>query len=181
MVEGVDGLAGGLYPQMVCQIKGLNSIIKSGGAIVGSTGGVSQGTRVNSRLRSIIVDLSGKSGLLGSFASSVSFLAASASSASLSLGRSISACTAVRPALLLLLLPLRLLLLLGELWVRWLALYSTKLIGLGALTTAMSSAFLLEREHGGFDDTFWLQVFNLIRGHLAENLCYDLHGRRELT
>jgi len=65
---------------------------------------VGQGTRVDSWLRSIIVDVSGESGLLGSFTSSMSFLAASASVASLSLGRSISTCTAVGPALLLLLL-----------------------------------------------------------------------------
>ena len=38
VVEGVDGLAGGLYPQAVCQVEGLNSVIKCGGAIVGGTG-----------------------------------------------------------------------------------------------------------------------------------------------
>ena len=68
MVEGADGLAGGLYPQAVCQVKGLNSIIECGGAEVGSTGGVGQGARVDGRLRSIVVDVGGESGLLGIFA-----------------------------------------------------------------------------------------------------------------
>ena len=31
LVEGVDGLAGGLYPQMVCQIEGLDGIFECGG------------------------------------------------------------------------------------------------------------------------------------------------------
>ena len=48
MVEGADCLAGGLYPQTVCQIKGPDSIIVSEQAIVGGTGGVCQGTRVDS-------------------------------------------------------------------------------------------------------------------------------------
>jgi len=56
---------GGLYPQMVCQIEGPNGVIECGGAIVGSTGGVGQGARVDSGLWSIIVDVGGKSGLLG--------------------------------------------------------------------------------------------------------------------
>jgi len=74
-----------------------------------------------------------------------------------------------------------LLLLLGKLGVSRLALHSAKLVGLWALTTAASGTFLLEREHGGLDDSFWLQVLNLIGGHLAENLSYDLHSRRELA
>jgi len=172
VVEGADGLAGGLYPQTVCHIEGLNSIIKSRGAVVGGTRGVGQGVRVNSWLRSIVVDVSGESGLLGSFASSVSFVATSASAASLSLGRSVSARTAVGPALLLLL---------GEPWVCWLALHSAKLVGLWALTAAASGAFLLERECGGLDDTFWLQIFDFVQQRLAENLSYDLHSRRELA
>ena len=70
MVEGADGLAGGLHPQTVCQIEGLDGIIECGGAEVGSTGGVCQGARVNGGLRSIVVDVGGKSSLLGSFATS---------------------------------------------------------------------------------------------------------------
>jgi len=173
LVEGADGLAGGFYPQAVCQVEGLNSIIECGGAEVGSTGGVSQGVRVDSRLRSIIVDVSGKSGLLGSFASSTSFLATSASAASLSLGRSVSARTAVGPALLLLLL--------GKLGVSWLALHSAKLVGLGALTTAASGAFLLKRERGSLHNTFRFEILDLVGGHLTENLSYDIHSRRELA
>jgi len=93
--------------------------------------------------------------------------------ASLSLGRSVSARTAVGPTLLLLLL--------GELWVSRLALHSAKLVGLWALTTAASSAFLLEREHGGLYYSFRLQILDLIWRCLTENLSYNLHGRRELT
>ena len=134
-----------------------------------------QGMRVNSRFGSIIVDIGGEGSLLHIFAVSASLLATMACVASLSLGRSISAHTAVGPALLLLLL------LLGEFGVSRLVLYSAKLVGLRALTTTVSSTFLLEREHGSLDDTFWLQVLNLIWGHLAEYLCYYLHSRRELA
>jgi len=100
MVEGVDGLAGGLHPQAVCQIEGLDGIIKCGGAKVGSTGGVGQGARVDGGLRSIIVDISSEGSLLGIFMVSVSLLATTTSAASLSLGRSVSARTTVGPALL---------------------------------------------------------------------------------
>ena len=175
MVEGADGLAGGFYPQVVCQVEGLDGIIKCGGAIVGSTGSVGQGVRVDSGLRSIIVDVGGEGSLLSVFTASVSLLATTVCAASLSLGRSVSACTTIEPALLLLLL------LLGKLGVSQLALHSAKLVGLWALTTAASSAFLLERESGGLDDTFWLQILDLVGGCLAEDLCYDLHSRRELA
>jgi len=50
MVKGADGLAGGLHPQAVCQIEGLDGIIECGGAKVGSTGSVGQGARVDGRL-----------------------------------------------------------------------------------------------------------------------------------
>jgi len=172
VVKGADGLAGGLYPQTVCQIEGLDSIIKSGGAIVGSTRGVGQGMRVDGWLRSIIVDIGSKGGLLGVLVMSVSLLSAMACAASLSLGRSISARTTIGPALLLLL---------GKLGVSWLVLHSTKLVGLWALTAAMSGAFLLKGEHGGLHDTFRLEILDLIRRCLAENLSYDLHSRRELA
>jgi len=134
---------------------------------------VGQGARVDGWLRSIIVDVGGESGLLASFVLSMSLLATLASAASLSLGRSVSACTAIGPALLLLLL--------GELWVSQLALHSAKLVGLWALTTTTSSAFLLKGEHCGFHNTFRLQVLDLIRLRLTENLSYDLHSRRELA
>jgi len=154
LVESVDGLAGGLYPQAVCQIEGLDSIIECRGAEVGSTRGVSQGTRVDCRLWFIIVDVSGKGGLLGVLVTSTSLLAAMAHAATLSLGRSISACTTVGPALLLLL---------GKLGVSWLALHSVKLVGLWALTTTVGrGTFLLKREPGGLDDPIRFQGFDLI-------------------
>jgi len=174
VVEGVDGLAGGLYPQAVCQIKGLDGIIKCRGAVVGSTGSVGQGTRVNGGFRSIIVDISSKGGLLGIFAVSASLLATTVCAASLSLGRSISARTAIGPALLLLLL-------LGKFGVSWLVLHSTKLIGLGALITTTGGTFLLKGEHGCLDDPFQLQILDLVGGRLAEYLHYNLHSRRELA
>jgi len=138
LVEGVDGLAGGLYPQVVCQVEGLDGIFECGGAKVGSTGGVSQGARVDGGLRSIVVDISSEGSLLSIFAMSVSFLATTASVASLSLGRSVSARTAIGPTLLLLLL------LLGKFGVSQLVLHSTKLVGLWALTAATGSTFLLK-------------------------------------
>ena len=174
LVEGADGLAGGLYPQAVCQIEGLDSIVKCGGAKVGCTGGMGQGVGVDGQLRSIlIVDISGEGGLLGIFASSTSLLATMASMASLSLGRSVSAHTAIGCALLLLL---------GKLGVSWLALHSAKLVGLLApTTTAMRGTFLLKRERSGLDDPVWFEILDLAQGGLAENLCYNLHSWRELT
>ena len=172
MVEGADGLAGGLHPQVVCQIEGLDSVIECGGAVVGSTGSVGQGVRVNGRLRSIIVDISSEGGLLSIFTVSASLLAAMACAASLSLGRSVSARTAVGPTLLLLL---------GELGVSRLALHSAKLIGLRALTAATGGAFLLKGERCGLYDTFRLQVLDFVQRRLAENLSYDLHSGRELA
>jgi len=56
-----------------------------------------------------------------------------------------------------------------------------KLIGLRALTTAASGAFLLKRERGGLYDTFRFEILDLIGRRLAENLGYDLHSRRELA
>jgi len=120
------------------------------------------------------VDVSSEGSLLGIFVASTSLLAATACVASLSLGRSVSAHTAVGPALLLLLL-------LGEFGVSQLALHSAKLIGLRALTATMGGTFLLKGEHCSLYDTFWLQIFNLVRGCLAEYLRYDLHSRRELA
>jgi len=139
---------------------------------VGSTGSVGQGTRVDGGLRSIIVDIGSEGGLLSLLAASASLLATTMSVASLSLGRSISARTAIGPLLLLLL---------GELGVSWLALHSTKLVGLWALTAAMSGAFLLEGEHGCLHNAFQFQILDLVWGHLAEYLCYNLHSRRELA
>ena len=68
----------------------------------------------------------------------------------LSLGRSISAATAVGPALLLLLL--------GELGVCLLALYSARLVGLRGLATAtMRGALLLEQEGSHLYDSIRFQ------------------------
>ena len=102
-----------------------------------------QGVWVNGGYRAIlIVDVGGKFSILGTLTMSARLLAAMAVAASLSLGRSISAATAVGPALLLL-LPLGLLLLLGELWVRLLALHSAKLVGLWGLSAGATGGALL--------------------------------------
>ena len=154
------------------QIKGPECVIECWRAVLGSAGGVGQGVRVDSWLRSIIVDVGGESSLLGVLAASMSLLATTLSVASQSLGRSISARTTVGPTLLLL----------GELGVSWLALHSAKLIGLGALTTSAGGCtFLLKRECGGLNDPIWLEIFDLIGQHLTENLSYNLHSRRELA
>ena len=127
-VEGVDGLAGGLHAQTVCQVEGLDGIVKRGRAVVGCTSGMGQSVRVNSGYRAIlVVDVGGKFSVLGALTTSARLLAAMVVAASLSLGRSVSAATAVGPALLLLL---------GELWVRLLALHSAKLVGLWGLTAS---------------------------------------------
>ena len=92
----------------MCQVEGLDSIVKCGRAIVGGTRGVGEGTWVNGGYRAIlIVDVGGELSILGTLMASVYLLATTAVAASLSLGRSISTATAVEPALLLL----------GELWV----------------------------------------------------------------
>ena len=88
---------------------------------------------------------------------SVHLLAAMAVAASLSLGRSVSTATAVGPTLLLL-LPLGLLLLLGELWVRLLMLYSAKLVGLQGLSAgATRGTLLLKGESCHLDDPIRLE------------------------
>ena len=117
-----------------------------------------QSARVNSGDRSVlIVDVGGEFSVLSTLTTSAHLLAATAVAASLSLGRSVSAATAVGPALLLL-LPLRLLLLLGELWVCLLALHSAKLVGLWGLSAgATRGALLLKREGCRLDDPIGLQ------------------------
>ena len=168
----MDGLAGGLHPQAVHQVKSFDSIIKCGRAIVGRTSGMGQDTQVNSGDWAIlIVDIGGKLGILGTLTTSAHLLAAMAVVASLSLGRSISAATAIGPTLLL-----------GELWVCLLALHSAKLIGLWGLTTgAMRGALLLKGEGSHFDDSIGLQGLDFAGQGLAEDLSYDLHSRRELA
>ena len=102
--------------------------------------------------------------------------------ASLSLGRSISAATAVGPALLLLLPLGLLLLLLGELWVCLLALHSAKLVGLWGLSTgAVRGALLLKRESCRLDNPIRLESLDFARQGLTQNLSYYLHSWRELA
>ena len=169
----MDGLAGGLYPQTVCQVKGLNSVIECRGAVVGGTGGVGQGMQVNGGNWAIlVVNVGGKLSILGLFATSTGLLATTSAVTLMSLGRSISACTTVGPALLLLL---------GELWVCLLVLHSAKLVGLRGLATATTRGTLLfEREGCCLDNTIWLQVLDFSGSGLTQNLSYNLHGRREL-
>ena len=120
LVKGANCLAGGLHTQMVCQIKGLNSIIECRRAVVGGTRGVDQGVWINCRNWAILImDVGGELGILGVLMVSVCLLATMVVVGSLSLGRSVSAATAIGSALLLLLL--------GELGIRLLALHSTKL------------------------------------------------------
>ena len=103
------------------------------------------------------MDIGGKFSILGALTMSARLLATTAVMASLSLGRSVSAATAVGPTLLLL-LPLGLLLLLGELWVHLLALHSTKLVGLWGLTaSATRGALLFKGEGCRLDDPIGLQ------------------------
>ena len=103
VVEGPDGLAGGLHPQAVCQVEGLSSVIECRRAVVGGTKGMGQSVRVDSQDRSIIVvDVGGELGILGTLVMSASLPAATLVVTALSLGRSIFTCTAIEPALLLL-------------------------------------------------------------------------------
>ena len=72
----MNGLAGGLHPQTVCQIEGLESIIKCRGAVVGGTRGVGQSMGVDSwNWAILIMDVGGKFGILGTFAMSMGLLA----------------------------------------------------------------------------------------------------------
>ena len=138
---------------MVRQVEGLDHIVKSGRTIVGCTSGVGQGVGVDSRDWAILVtDVGGELSVLGTLATSAHLPAATMVVAALSLGRSVSAATAIGPTLLLLL---------GELRVHLLALHSAKLVGLGGLATAATrGAFLLKGESGRLDNSVGLQGFN---------------------
>ena len=150
----MDGLAGGLHTQTVCQVKGLDGIVKGGGTIVGHASGVGQGVGVDSWDRAILVlDVGRKFGILGVLATSVHLPATMTVVATLSLGGSISATTAVGPALLLLL---------GEFWVRLLALHSAKLVCLRGLAAAAARCTLLLKQEGHhIDDAIRFQRFDL--------------------
>ena len=104
------------------------------------------------------MDIGGKFSILSTLMASVHLLAAMAVVASLSLGRSVSTATAVGPTLLLLLPLGLLLLLLGELWVRLLTLYSAKLVGLQGLSAgATRGTLLLKGESCHLDDPIRLE------------------------
>ena len=94
---------------------------------------------------------------------SACLLSTTAVAASLSLGRSVSAATAIGSSLLLL-WPLRLLLLLGERQVHLLALHSAKLVGLwGLAAAAMRGALLLKGEGCHIYDSIGLERLDLTR------------------
>ena len=156
------------------QVEGLDGIIEGGRTIVGHASGVGQSVWVNSRDQAILImNVGGEFGILGMLTASVHLLATTAVAASLSLGRSISTATAVGSTLLLLL---------GKLRVCLLVLHSTKLVGLwGLATSATRGTLLLEQEHCHLYDSIGLQVPNLTRSSLTQDLSYDLHSRRELA
>ena len=123
---------------MVHQVEGLDSVIEGGGTIVDCASDVGQSAGVNCRDWAILIsDIGHKLGILGMLATSAHLSATVMVVVTLSLSRSISATTAIGPALLLLWLGGLLLLLLGELRVCLLALYSAKLVGLRGLAAAM--------------------------------------------
>ena len=96
MVKGVNGLTGGLHTQLVCQIEGLNGIIEGGRAIVGGTRSTGQSAWVDGRYWAILVaDIGSEFSVLGPFATSMGLLATTSVVTLMSLGRSISARTAV--------------------------------------------------------------------------------------
>ena len=93
-----------------------------------------QSAGVNSRDWAVLVaDIGCKFGILGVLVMSMHLPATATVVAALSLGESITATSTVGPTLLLLWLG-SLLLLLGELGVHLVALYSAKLVGLGGLS-----------------------------------------------
>ena len=113
---------------MVCQVD-LDGIIECRRAIVGGTSGVGQSVWVDSGNWAIlVVDVGGEFSILGTLMMSACLPATTMVVAALSLGRSVCAATTIGRTLLLLL---------GELWVCLLVLYSTKLVGLGGLTTTV--------------------------------------------
>ena len=139
----------------MCQVEGLDGIIECGRAVVGGASGVGQSTWVDSgNWAVLIVDVGGKFGILGMLTMSACLPATMTVVATLSLGRSISAATAIG----------RTLLLLGEFWVCRLALYSTKLVGLGGLTTtATRGTLLLKQESDHLDNAIGFQSLDLAR------------------
>ena len=94
-VEGANRFTRGLYTEPVCQIEGLNSTIKCGGAIVGTTGSVGESTGVDCRLRSIVVDIGGEGCIVGGLATSASPFAATTVAVALSMGGSVASRTAM--------------------------------------------------------------------------------------
>ena len=67
----MDGLAGGLHAQTVCQVKGLNSIIECRRAVVGRARGMGQGTWVDGGYWAILVmDVGGKLSILSALTAS---------------------------------------------------------------------------------------------------------------
>ena len=149
--------------------------------VVGTTGGVGESAGVDSRLRSIVVDIGGEGCIVGGLATSASPFAATTVAVALSMSRSVAARTAMRSTLLL--LRLRSLLLLSELGVRRLALDGAQLVSLGIVTpcSARGRTFLLIEERGRLGDAIQLQVLDLVRWRLTQNLSYDLHSGRELA
>ena len=124
---------------------------------MGTTGGVSESVGVDSRLRSIVVDIGGEGCIVGGLVTSVSPFAATMVAVALSMGRSVAAHTAMRSTLLLW---LRSLLLLSELGVRSLALDSTQLVSLGMITPCSNKKMVRHvrhvHMHTGTDCYEWL-------------------------
>ena len=117
---------------------------------MGTTGSVGESVGVDSRLRSIIVDIGGEGCIVGGLATSASPFAATTVVVALSMGGSVAACTAMRSTLLL--LRLGSLLLLSELGVRRLVLDSAQLVSLGIVTVKTGSSRSGTDERGKCDN-----------------------------
>ena len=110
---------------------------------MGTTGSVGKSAGVDSRLRSIVVDIGGKGCIVGGLVTSMSPFAATTVVVALFMGGSVTTRTTMRSTLLL--LRLGSLLLLSRLGVRRLALDSAQLISLGIVApcSARGRTFLL--------------------------------------
>ena len=140
---------------------------------MGTTGSVGESVGVNSRLRSIVVDIGGEGCVVGGLATSVSPFATTMVAVTLSMSGSVTAHTAMRSTLLL--LRLRSLLLLSELGVCRLALDSAQFVSLGVVApcSARGCTFLLIGERGGLGDAIQLKVLDFVQRRLTKNLTLE--------
>ena len=166
-LQCADRFRGGLDTNSAGQIDRPQREVECRWAIVGRTGSVGEGMRVNTRLRAVSVDEGCKLCSICCFASSVSLLSTMSMFVTV-VGGSISALTTMA------------LLLLGKLWVSLLVLHSAKLVGLVTVACGRALRALFKGQSGRCNDLVGFEGLDIHRLGLVNELSYYLHRRREL-